>query len=157
MILSAPPTDRVNSSPDCQHGQDGDDAVGGQPVRILVYSDNAEARGQVIDTLGDTIGADQRPVQWTEAATHEMAMILCQEDTYDLVVMDNEATRLGGVGLTRQMRDELDWAPTVLLLLARQQDAWLAAWSGADAALLQPVDPFELAETVVGLVGLEQV
>ncbi|MDR0627794.1 MAG: hypothetical protein LBG11_11185, partial [Bifidobacteriaceae bacterium] len=59
-------------------------------VRILVYSDNSEARAEVKDNLGNTIGADERAIDWTEVATHEMAMILCQEGTYDLIVMDNE-------------------------------------------------------------------
>jgi CheY-like chemotaxis protein len=138
--------------------QEIEEVQAGQPsaVRILLYSDNAEVRREVKENLGDTIGAGQRPVEWTEVATHEMAMILCQEETYDLVVMDNEVNRLGGVGLTRQMRNELDWQPTILLLLARQQDAWLAAWSGADAALLQPIDPLKLADTVASLAGLLQ-
>ncbi|MDR1186174.1 MAG: response regulator [Bifidobacteriaceae bacterium] len=125
-------------------------------IRILLYSDNAAARSEVKDNLGDRLGAEELPIEWTEVATHEMAMILCQEDTYDLIIMDNETNRLGGVGLTQQMRSELDWAPTVLLLLARQQDAWLAAWSGADAAVLQPIDPLKLAATVADLVGAPQ-
>ncbi|MDR3106658.1 MAG: hypothetical protein LBU05_00425 [Bifidobacteriaceae bacterium] len=125
-------------------------------IRVLVYSDNAAFRGEIIKGLGDALGADRKPIAWTEVATHEMAMILCLEDRYDLIVMDNEAGRLGGVGLTRQMRGELEWTPVILLLLARQQDAWLGAWSGADAALLQPVDPFQLAATAARLVGVAQ-
>ncbi|MDR2378000.1 MAG: response regulator [Bifidobacteriaceae bacterium] len=129
-------------------------AVEVAPVRILLYSDNALVRDEVKGNVGETIGADSRPIEWTEVATHEMAVILCLEGRYDLIVMDNEASRLGGVGLTSQLRSELDWQPTVLLLLARQQDAWLAAWSGADAALLQPVDPLELADEISRLTGL---
>ncbi|MDR1633688.1 MAG: response regulator [Bifidobacteriaceae bacterium] len=127
-----------------------------KPISILVYSDNARVRAEVREDLGDTLGAPAQPIEWTEVATHEMAMLLCHESTFDLVIMDNEANRLGGVGLTTQMRNELDWQPTVLLLLARQQDAWLGAWSGADAALLQPIDPVKLAATVAELVGLPQ-
>ncbi|MDR2565966.1 MAG: response regulator [Bifidobacteriaceae bacterium] len=143
MTVSVPASGEVQSNPS-------------NAVRILLYSDNARVRHEVQDNLGDTLGADNRPIQWTEAATHEVAMILCQEGTFDLIVMDNETNKLGGVGLTRQMRSELDWQPTVLLLLARQQDAWLGAWSGADAALLQPIDPLELTTTVADLVGVPQ-
>ncbi|MDR1442284.1 MAG: response regulator [Bifidobacteriaceae bacterium] len=125
-------------------------------VKILLYSDNADARNEVKSSLGGTLGAAGRPIEWTEVATHEIAMITCHEQTFDLVVMDNDASRLGGVGLTQQMRNELHWEPVILLLLARQQDAWLAAWSGADAALLRPVDPFKLAATVADLVGETQ-
>jgi DNA-binding response OmpR family regulator len=41
----------------------------------------------------------------------------------------------------------------VVLILAREQDAWLARWSGADAWMTKPVDPFALADAVVG--GIE--
>jgi CheY-like chemotaxis protein len=128
----------------------------GGSVRILLYSDNALVRDLVKDTVGDSIGAEDKPVEWTEAATGPVAMTLCFENRYDLIIMDNETNKLGGVGLVRQMRSELPWQPTVLLLLARQQDAWLAAWSGADAAALQPVDPFELVSQVAGLLGVPE-
>jgi CheY-like chemotaxis protein len=126
-----------------------------KPARILLYSDNALVRDLVRGAVGDEVGSD-RPVQWTEAATHPVAMDLCARNRYDLVIMDNETTKLGGVGLVREMRSELPWQPTVLLLLAREQDAWLAAWSGADAAVLQPVDPFQLASQVDQLLGVAE-
>jgi hypothetical protein len=39
----------------------------------------------------------------------------------------------------------------VLVLTGRPQDAWLATWSRAEAALPHPLDPIRLAETVVAL------
>ncbi|MDR2454285.1 MAG: hypothetical protein LBD51_07050 [Bifidobacteriaceae bacterium] len=131
-------------------------ARSGASASILLYSDNATFRGLVRDTIGQVIGAQSTPIEWTEVATHQMAMANCFEHRYDLVVIDNESAKLGGVGLVRQMRAELPWQPVVLLLLARQQDAWLAAWSGADAALLQPVDPFELVSQAARLMGLPE-
>jgi CheY-like chemotaxis protein len=128
----------------------------GASVSILLYSDNAAVRSLVRDVIGQTIGAQDSPIVWTEVATHQMAMINCFEHRYDLVLIDNEAAKLGGVGLVRQMRAELPWQPVVLLLLARQQDAWLAAWSGADAALIQPVDPFGLVSQAAQLMGLPE-
>jgi DNA-binding response OmpR family regulator len=41
----------------------------------------------------------------------------------------------------------------IVVLLARRQDAWLARWSGADAWFTKPVDPFELADRLMELVG----
>ena len=35
----------------------------------------------------------------------------------------------------------------------RKHDAWLARWSGADAWFVKPVDPFELADRLVDLIG----
>jgi hypothetical protein len=40
----------------------------------------------------------------------------------------------------------------VLVLTGRPQDAWLATWSRAEAALPHPIDPLRLAETVIDLV-----
>jgi DNA-binding response OmpR family regulator len=122
---------------------------------ILLYSDNAVVRREVRQAVGETIGPRDTPIEWTEVATSEIAMDLTAGQHYDLVIGDNETTKLGGAGLTRQMRNELDWQPTVLLLLARQQDAWLAAWSGADAAMQQPVDPFALRARVAELLGID--
>jgi DNA-binding response OmpR family regulator len=34
-----------------------------------------------------------------------------------------------------------------------EQDEWLAKWSGADAWLTKPVDPFALADTAAELVA----
>ena len=39
----------------------------------------------------------------------------------------------------------------MLVLIGRPQDAWLATWSRADAAVSHPLDPVRLAETVAGL------
>ena len=121
---------------------------------ILLYSDNAALRREVRLAVGDTLGQRRVQVEWTEVATHEMAMMYAEKQPFDLVIGDNETTKLGGVGLTRQMRHELDWQPNVLLLLARQQDAWLAAWSGADGAMQRPLDPFALRRRVTEMLGL---
>lgn len=39
----------------------------------------------------------------------------------------------------------------MLVLIGRPQDSWLAAWSRADAAISQPVDPVALAEAAATL------
>jgi hypothetical protein len=39
----------------------------------------------------------------------------------------------------------------VLLLIARPQDAWLATWSRADAAVTLPVEPVEFAAALASL------
>jgi hypothetical protein len=39
----------------------------------------------------------------------------------------------------------------VLVLIGRPQDAWLASWSRADAAVSHPVDPVALNEALAGL------
>jgi DNA-binding response OmpR family regulator len=41
----------------------------------------------------------------------------------------------------------------IVILLDREQDRWLARWSGADAWFVKPVDPFALADQLVALVA----
>jgi DNA-binding response OmpR family regulator len=122
---------------------------------ILLYSDRAELREQVRLDIGDTIGRRGVTIEWTEAATPNFVTDLVQTGRYDLIIADGETKKLGGIGLTRQMRQELDWRPTVLVLLQRAQDAWLASWSGADAGMELPVDPFELRTVVADLLGID--
>lgn len=58
---------------------------------------------------------------------------------------------MGGMGMCRQIKDEVFNCPPVLLLIARPQDAWLATWSRADAAVTLPVDPVEFAAALASL------
>jgi len=37
------------------------------------------------------------------------------------------------------------------VITGRAQDAWLATWSRAEAAVPHPIEPMHLAETVAGL------
>jgi DNA-binding response OmpR family regulator len=69
----------------------------------------------------------------------------------DLCVLDGEAVPAGGLGLGRQLKDEIYGCPPVLVLIGRPQDSWLAAWSRADAAISRPVDPVALAEAAATL------
>jgi hypothetical protein len=44
----------------------------------------------------------------------------------------------------------------MLLLVARDDDRWLARWSLADAALKHPADPVDLADAVVRLIRMRK-
>jgi DNA-binding response OmpR family regulator len=69
----------------------------------------------------------------------------------DVIVLDGEAVPAGGMGIARQLKDEVYKCPPVLVLIGRPQDAWLANWSRADAAVPHPLDPIEVADAVAGL------
>ena len=66
-------------------------------------------------------------------------------------MLDGEAVPAGGLGLCKQLKDEIFECPPILVLTGRPQDAWLAAWSRADAAVPHPLDPVAVAEAVAGL------
>ena len=70
---------------------------------------------------------------------------------FDVVVLDGEATPAGGLGLCRQLKNEIFAARPILVLTGRPQDGWLAAWSHADDAVSHPLDPIAVAEAIAGL------
>jgi hypothetical protein len=70
-----------------------------------------------------------------------------------VAILDGEATPAGGMGIARQVKDEIYMCPPVLLLTGRVQDNWLAAWSRADAVVPHPLDPIVLAKAVADLMN----
>jgi hypothetical protein len=55
------------------------------------------------------------------------------------------------MGIAKQLKDEIYRCPPILVLIGRPQDAWLATWSRAEAAVPHPIDPVRLAEAVTAL------
>ena len=54
------------------------------------------------------------------------------------------------MGLAHELYTELDARPPVVLLTARPQDDWLAAWARAEAVVPRPLDPLALQKGVAG-------
>jgi DNA-binding response OmpR family regulator len=70
---------------------------------------------------------------------------------YDIVILDGEAAPAGGLGLCRELKNEIYNCPPILVLTGRPQDGWLAGWSLADGAVSHPLDPMEVAEAIATL------
>jgi DNA-binding response OmpR family regulator len=70
---------------------------------------------------------------------------------FDLLILDGEASPAGGMGIAKQLKDEIADCPPILVLTGRPDDAWLADWSRAEAAVPHPIDPIRLGEAVVRL------
>ena len=121
-------------------------------LRVLVYSDDSETRAQVISALGTRPSQDIPELSFIEVATAPMVFAQLDAGVIDAVIADGEATPAGGMGIAKQMKDELDPSPPVLVLLGRADDRWLAEWSRADAVATLPVDPIALAEAFVEMV-----
>ncbi len=124
---------------------------GPRPVSILLYSDDMGTRAQVRLAIGRKLASDLPPVVWTECATPAALISAVDTSGFDVLILDGESAPAGGLGLCKQLKDEIYECPPVLVLTGRPQDAWLATWSRADAAVPHPLDPRALAEAVVGL------
>lgn len=118
---------------------------------VLVYSDDANTREQVRLAAGRRPAADVPPVEFVECATLPAVLTALDNGGIDVCVLDGETAPAGGMGVCRQIKDEIFHCPPVLLLIGRPQDAWLATWSRADAAVTLPVEPVEFADALAAL------
>ena len=124
---------------------------------IIVYSDDSSVRSAIVAALGKRVSDDLPEHQIEEFATGPaLRAVIDRKSTSgalraDLFILDGEAVPEGGMGVARQLKDEVFNCPPVLLITGRQEDAWLAAWSRAEASVIHPIDPFTLANTVADL------
>jgi DNA-binding response OmpR family regulator len=125
-----------------------------QVVSVLLYSSNANVREGVRLAVGRRPAADVPPVDWTECATQDAVVAAVDAGGFDLLILDGEASPAGGMGLCKQLKDEIYDCPPVLVLIGRPQDAWLATWSRADFVVPHPIDPVAIAEAVAQLARL---
>lgn len=115
---------------------------------VLVFSHRAEVREAIINAVGRRPAADLPRVRYLEADT--IARVLSEMDAGDveLAILDGEAQPTGGMGLSRQLKNEITNCPPIVIAVRRKDDRWLATWSQADAVLVHPLDPLAAAETV---------
>jgi DNA-binding response OmpR family regulator len=131
--------------------------VSGAPVRVettmrvLVYSDDVNTRNAVRLALGRRPAPELPQVEIFECATEPAVIAAMDAGGVDVAVLDGEAVPAGGMGVCRQLKDEIYRCPPVLVLIGRAQDAWLATWSRADAVTAHPLDPIAVADAVASL------
>jgi DNA-binding response OmpR family regulator len=121
-------------------------------VTLLVYSSDARIRERVRVALG-TRPAPDVEVEIVEATTGDEVIVRCDVGDIDIAVLDGEATPTGGLGLCRQLKDELDTPPPVLAIVGRRDDAWLATWARADGVTQHPIDALRITESVLELLS----
>lgn len=120
-------------------------------LKVLVYSDDVTTRQQVILALGRRPHPDLPELEYAEVATEPVVVQSLDAGGIALAILDGEAVPAGGMGIAKQMKDEIHRCPPILVLTGRPQDAWLATWSRADAAVPHPLDPIQLVEAVIAL------
>jgi DNA-binding response OmpR family regulator len=119
-------------------------------LTILLYASDRMTRQNVRLALGRKVAADLPPIRVLEVATQPAVLTAMDAGGIDLAILDGEAVP-GGMGLCRQLKDEILRCPPILVLIGRTDDAWLATWSRADGAVSHPIDPIRLPAAVAGL------
>jgi DNA-binding response OmpR family regulator len=127
-------------------------AAGPEPgtLTILLYASDRTVRENVRLAIGRKVAADLPPVRVLEVATQPAVITAMDAGGIDLAILDGEAVP-GGMGLCRQLKDEIANCPPIAVLTGRRDDAWLATWSRADGVVPHPVDPVRLPETIAAL------
>jgi len=120
-------------------------------LSILLYSDDSATRDAVRVAIGRRPARDVEVTSWLECATAPAVIEAVESGEFDLLILDGEAAPFGGLGLCRQLKNEIFDCPPVLVLTGRPQDGWLAAWSQADLVVPHPLDPIALADAVAEL------
>lgn len=118
---------------------------------VIVFSQDPAVREQVRSAVGRRPAADLGRVDWVECETGEQVVARIDAGGVDVAILDGEAQPTGGMGISRQLKNEIDDCPALCVLLGRRDDRWLALWSLADATLTRPLDPVTAAETVAQL------
>ncbi|MGQ0846056.1 MAG: hypothetical protein ACT4QF_18175 [Sporichthyaceae bacterium] len=120
-------------------------------MKILVYSDDVNTRAAVRLALGRRPAPELPRIEILEVATPAAVVAAMDAGGVDVAVFDGEAVPAGGMGLCRQMKDEIFRCPPILVLIGRPQDGWLATWSKADGVVSHPLDPMAVADAVAAL------
>ena len=123
-----------------------------QKKQIVIYSDDSSVRASIVASLGRRVASDLAEHTIHEFATGPALRAFVDSGApVDLFILDGESAPEGGLGIARQLKDEVFNCPPVLVITGRVQDSWLAAWSLAEASVVHPIDPFTMAQTAAQL------
>ncbi len=117
-------------------------------LTVLVFSHRPEVREGIISAVGRRPARDLGRITFLEAGGIAEVLAAADAGLVDLAILDGEAQPTGGMGLSRQLKNEIDDCPPIIVTVRRRDDRWLATWSQADAVLVHPLDPLTAAETV---------
>ncbi len=122
-------------------------------MRVLVVSADPSERLRATSGLLDVAIVEAEDVD----SARRLALDPAQP--FDVLVVDGDLDPRGGYAFLYELRSHADltgWtAPPAIVLASRPADVWLAGWAGASELFLKPVDPFEVADAVRGLIGTE--
>lgn len=122
--------------------------VAADVLTVLVFSHRPEVRESIVMAVGRRPAPDLGRVRFVEYGGIAEVIAAADAGGIDLAILDGEAQPTGGMGVSRQLKNEIDDCPPVIVTVRRRDDRWLATWSQADAVLVHPLDPLTSAQTV---------
>ncbi len=117
---------------------------------VLLYSDDEKVRERMRLAIGRRPAADIT-VEFVECSEQRDVMRHADDADVDLLLLDGEAWPAGGLGIAHQVKEEIIDPPVTVVVVGRDADRWLAAWSLADGVLAHPLDPVTTADALADL------
>lgn len=121
-------------------------------MRVLIVSPDPAERQRAASALHL-----QDDVEVVEVAGGPDAGRLLRDAGFDVLVVDGDLQPKGGFSWLYELRQQAELhgtqRPPAVVMTAREQDGFLADWSGAEAIVRKPVDGFVVASTVAELAG----
>ena len=119
-------------------------------MKALLISPDPALREQLRVAVGSVERRTGEPWEYLEAPNGIVGLKIAWRTMPEVVVADEIASGAGAFAVAKDLRGAAEpFGGAIILILARRQDTWLAKWSGADAWLVKPVDPFRLADIVL--------
>ena len=118
---------------------------------VLLYSDDPQVRDRMRLAIGTRPAADLQ-VEFVEASDLRRGASGSSTTTRSTCWCSTaRRAPAGGLGIARQLKDEVDDRPPTCVVIARAADRWLAAYAEVDATLMHPLDPVTTGQTVAEL------
>ena len=92
-------------------------------IRVLLFSDDSATRDAVRLGVGRRPARDVEVSSWLECATPAAVVAEVEGGGFDVLILDGESSPIGGLGLAKQLKNEIFDCPPILVLTGRPQDA----------------------------------
>jgi DNA-binding response OmpR family regulator len=120
-------------------------------IKVLLVASDQRVRERLRLAL-ERLEVTGEEVEFLEVSDGNQALAVAEAEHPDLAVVEVGVTPYGAFGLARDIKGAPEVSCPVIIVLERPQDEWLARWSGADAMVNRPIDPFQLAKVARRLV-----
>jgi len=106
--------------------------VASDATTVLVFSNRPRVREAIINAVGRRPAADVGRLHYVEAGTIDEVLAEVDAGRVDLAILDGEAQPTGGMGLSRQLKNEISHCPPIIVSVQRQDDRLAAAETVAE-------------------------
>ena len=120
-------------------------------IKVLLVASDERVRDRLKLAL-ERLEVNGEEIDFIEVSDGNAAVAVAEARHPDLVVVEVGVTPYGAFGITRDIKASPQTACPVIIVLERPQNEWLARWSGADALVNRPIDPFALADVARRLI-----